>query len=177
MGRRGSGWSLKKGNQYMATAVQKRQSFIRYYKEKTGKKEIDMHDVADLWVKMGGPLPKPASPRDILAKQFSEAAGEETRQDKKTKRTYKANLAITKRLRDGKQMAFWVDVDEAPRHHMVKGLHLYREQMVGEAVIGTNTAEHWNNIHPDQKPLPFITDLTDDVEWRRNAPGEEDKAG
>jgi hypothetical protein len=47
--------------------------------------------------------------------------------------------------------------------------------MVGEAVIGRNTADHWNRINPDQKPLPFETDLTDDVNWRLNAPPDEEK--
>ncbi len=60
---------------------------------------------------------------------------------------------------------------------MLKGLHLYREQMVGEALIGKNTAEHWNKNNPDQEQLPFDTDLTDDVNWRRNAPVEVGKAG
>jgi hypothetical protein len=161
----------------MATAAQKRQRFIRYYKEQTGKKEISMKDVAEYAHKMGWPLPKPVDPLDLLAKQFAEAAGEEVRQDKQTERPYKANLAFMKRRPDGKQMSLWIDVDEAPRHRMVKGLHLYREQMVGEAVVGFNTADHWNRIHPDQRPLVFPTDLSDDVSWRMNAPTEVESAG
>jgi hypothetical protein len=52
---------------------------------------------------------------------------------------------------------------------MVKGLHLYREQMVGEAMVGVNTAAHWNRNNPDQTELPFETDLTPDVNERRSA--------
>jgi hypothetical protein len=157
----------------MSTQIQRRQQFIRYYKQKTGKKEVDMHEVAKLAHQMGMPLPKPVDPMDLLARQFSEAARQETRIDKETKRPYKANLAITRRLANGKQMAFWFDVDDsAPRHRMVKGLTLYREQMVDEAVIGTNTADHWSRLNPDQQPLEFTTDLTDDVKWRLNAPEE-----
>jgi hypothetical protein len=55
---------------------------------------------------------------------------------------------------------------------MVMALHKYREQMLGEAIIGTNTAEHWNRKHPDQQPLPFPTDLSDEIQWRKNAPEE-----
>ena len=51
----------------MATMVQKRQRFIVYYKEQTGKKEVNMHDVANFARKMGWPLPKPADPVDLLA--------------------------------------------------------------------------------------------------------------
>lgn len=157
----------------MSTIVQKRQNFIRYYKEQTGVTEVNMHEVAKFAKKMDWPMPVPADPLDMLAKQFSEAAGEETREDKQTKKIYKANLAITEH-KDGKQMTFWVDVDDddVPRHRVAKGLHLYREQMVGEAVIGKNTADHWSRRHPDQPPLPFDTDLTDDVNWRMNAPIE-----
>src|SRR5260370_41434637 len=131
-----SSGKLNRGNQ-MSTQTQKRQTFIRYYKQQTGKKEVNMHEVAKFaHFKMGWPLPKPVDPLDLLAKQFSEAAREETRRDKETKRPYKANLAITRRLADGRQLAFWFDVDEdAPRHRMLKGLTLYREHMVGEAII------------------------------------------
>jgi hypothetical protein len=72
------------------------------------------------------------------------------------------------------QLPLWIDTDEASRSQMIMALHKYREQMLGEAVIGTNTANHWNRVNPDQKPLPFPTDLAEEVQWRLNAP-EEDK--
>lgn len=162
----------------MATLVQKRQNFIRWYRGKAGKKEIDMHDVARAAQTMGWELPTPRDPLDMLAKQFSEAAGEETRNDKKTKRVYKAQLAITERRKDGKQATLWLDVDDdPPRHRIEKGLKRYREQMVGEAVIGRNTAEHWNRTHPDQRALKFVTDLTTDVNERLKAPEDVEMAG
>jgi len=160
----------------MAKKLQERQDFLHYYREQTGEKEVDHHDVARRAVKMGWPLPVPPDPLDLLAKQFSDAAREEINYDKKTNRPYRVNLAITKRLPDGKQMTLWIETDEAPRHSMVKALTLYREQMVGEAVIGTDTAEHWNNINPKEQPLLFPTDFTDDVQWRKNAPEEDEKA-
>ena len=156
----------------MATQIEKRQRFIRYYKEQTEKTETDMHDVAHFAQNMGWDLPVPPDPLDLLAKQFSDAAREETRVDKNTKRPYRANLAII----HGKQLALWIDTDEAPRHKMAKALMLYRDQMVSEAVIGTNTADHWNRVNPEQQPLIFPTDLTDDVQWRLNAPEETEQA-
>ena len=153
----------------MATKMEERQSFIRYYKQQTGTQEVVMKEVAEFAVRMGWKLPPPTEPIDLLAKQFAEAAREEIRVDKKTERPYKANHAITKSLGNGRQLTFWVDVDEAPRHQMAKAMTLYREQMVGEAVICTNTVDHWNRINPDQMPLEFPTDFTDDVAWRLNA--------
>lgn len=159
----------------MATKMEKLQAFIRYFKRVTGAIEVNMKDVAAMAKKMDWKMPVPPDPLEMLAKQFSQAAGEETRTDKETNHVYKANLAITER-RGGRQMTFWIDVDDnPPRHKMVKGLHNYREQMVGEAIIGRNTAEHWNKKNPDQQPLPFDTDLTDDVNWRLNSPEESTK--
>lgn len=160
----------------MATKAEKLQAFIRYYKRQTGATEVIMKDVAAMAKKMGWKMPVPLDPLEMLAREFSGAAGEETRTDKQSKRVYKANLAITER-KHGKQMTFWIDVDDnPPRHRMLKGLHLYREQMVAEGLIGKNTADHWNRNNPNQEPLPFDNDLTDDVDWRLNAPVEQ-KAG
>jgi hypothetical protein len=154
----------------MSTKHEEMQRFIRHYKQVKSVTEIDMKEVAKFAEDMGWPLPKPQNPLELLAKEFSAAAREEVRHDKETKRPYKANLAITTRQGD-QQMTFWIDTDEAPRHRMVKALHLYREQMVGEAVIGTNTADHWNRKNPKEEPLLFDTDLSYDTQWRLN--GEE----
>jgi hypothetical protein len=94
------------------------------------------------------------------------------RYDKETKQPYRGNLSLTQRLKDGTQQSLWIDTDEASRPQMMMALHKYREQMLGEAVIGTNTAEHWNRTHPGQQALPFPTDFADEVEWRKNTPEE-----
>jgi hypothetical protein len=159
----------------MATKVQEKLKVIRRYKLEKQTTEADMREVAKYAVAMGWPLPKPQDPIDLLAKTFSEAAREEIRHDKKTKRPYRANLAITFMSGD-KQTTLWIDTDEAPRHRMEKALNRDREQMVGEAVMGTNTADHWNNVNPEQIPLRFETDLTDDVSWRLNGEEEPEQA-
>ncbi len=51
----------------------------------------------------------------------------------------------------------------------------YREQMIGEAVIGTDTVEHWNRVNPKESPLQFHLDFRDEAEWRRNVPVEEEE--
>src|SRR5690349_2085347 len=112
----------------MANALEQKQKFIRYFREQTGASEWNMHDVAIMAVKMGWALPKPADPMDLLAKQFADAAREETREDKATRQPYKANLSFATRQSSGRQLWLWFDVDDATRPQMVKGLHLYREQ-------------------------------------------------
>jgi hypothetical protein len=155
----------------MLTTTQERQRFIRYYKEKTGKEDVVMKEVAQFAVKMGWKLPPPTDPIDRLAKQFAEAAREEIRHDKKTERPYRANHAITT-MQGNQQLTFWIDIDEAPRHKTLKALMQYREEMVGEAVIVTNCADHWNSVNPQEEPITIPLDFTDDVSWRLNAPEE-----
>jgi hypothetical protein len=161
----------------MATRHEEMQNFYHHYKRVNKKTEVTMAEVATAAAKEGWPIPAPISGIDRLAKQFADAAREEIRYDQKTKRPYRANLAITQRLPDGTQLPLWIDSDEADREKMVMAVVKYREQMIGEAVIGTNTVEHWNRIHPDQLPIPFPLDFADETEWRRNAPPDEnDKA-
>lgn len=156
----------------MATKNQEMQSFIRLYKEQTGEREVDMHKVVDFAVRLGWPLPTPADPRDQLATQFSQAAREEIRQDKKTGHPYRANHAIPI-TRDGRQLSYlWIDIDEAPRGQMHKSLINRREQIVGDALQLSLDADHWNSIHSDEEAIQIPLDFTDDVEWRKNAPEE-----
>lgn len=147
-------------------------AFMRHYKREQGITEVQMMELAAEAAKQGWPVPPPVSGIERLAKQFAAAAREETRFDKKTSRPYRANLAYTQRQSDGRQLAFWIDTDEANRHQMESAMNKYREQMLGEAVIGTNTVEHWNRINPKEDPLQFSLDFTDETEWKRNIPVE-----
>jgi hypothetical protein len=156
----------------MLSASQERQRFIRYYKEQTGKEDVVMKEVAQFAVERGWKLPPPTDPIDRLAKQFAEAAREEIRHDSKTKRPYRANHAITT-MQGSQQLTLWIDIDEAPRHKTLKALMQYREEMVGEAVIVTNCADHWNSVNPTEEPITIPLDFTDDVTWRLNTPEEE----
>jgi hypothetical protein len=159
----------------MATRRQEMQRLIRHYKDVTQKTEVNMHDVAQFAASKGWPLPRPVTALDRLAKEFSQAAREEIRHDKKTGKPYRANHAITEGY-GAKQLTLWVDIDEAPRKPMLKSLVQRREQMVGDGLQLTLDAMHWNNIHPTEEPIKLPLDLTDDVEWRLNAPDEGEKA-
>jgi hypothetical protein len=159
----------------MATRHQEMQRLIRHYKDVTQKTEVNMHDVAQFAAGKGWPLPRPVTALDRLAKEFSQAAREEIRHDKKTGKPYRANHAITEGY-GAKQLTLWVDIDEAPRKPMLKSLVQRREQMVGDGLQLTLDAMHWNNIHPKEEPIKLPLDLTDDVEWRLNAPDEGEKA-
>lgn len=60
------------------------------------------------------------------------------------------------------------------RVQMWKALINKREQMVGEAGRMADDQDHWNRINPDQEPINIPLDIGPDVEWSRNAPGEDE---
>lgn len=160
----------------MSTKTQEMQRVIRRYREKTGVKEWDMHEVAKFATGIGWPLPEPPKPIDILAKQFSQAAREEVKHDKKTGRPYRVNHAF-KVSRGGEQLTFWVDIDEATRKTMLKSAVNRREQMVGDALQLTLDLDHWNRVNSKEEKIELPLDLGPDVNWRLNAPDENEKTG
>ena len=126
--------------------------------------------------KLGWKSPEPKDPLDILAKKLSDAARVEERVDKKTGLPYRANLSYTVTQGD-QRLPLWVDTDEATRFQLMKSATKMRDQMVGEAYRLALTVEHWNRVHPDEEPYQLELDLGPDVEWLRNAPAEDEKAG
>jgi len=154
------------------TKHEEMQAFVRHYKRENNKTAVTMAEVAKAAIKMGMKAPPPITAEERLAKQFAAAEREEMGVDKKTKRTYRANLSYSVTGSSGEQISFWVGTDDASRPQAEAWMGKYREQMIGEAVIGTNTIEHWNHINPQQEPLHFDADLRDEAEWRRNTPTE-----
>jgi hypothetical protein len=160
----------------MATQSELKQRIIRQYRSETGIHDIDMKKVAGWAVKKRlVKLPAPQDPLERLAKEFSAAAREEMRYDPVTNRPYRANHHYTI-TQGGEQLHLWLDIDgEAPRHKMIKCRNLRREQMIGDGLQLTLDLEHWSRIHPDEEPLTADMDLTEEIEWRKNAPGDTDK--
>ena len=157
----------------MATKHEKMQRMIRWCREEMKMKDVTMHDVATFAMKKGWKLPTPPNPMDMLAKEFATAAREEMRVDKKTKRSYRVNHCFG----DPEQGMRWFDIDDAaPRYKMVKAVGHRRDQMIGDGLQLTLDVEHWNSINPKEEPIKPDMDLTDEIEWRKNAPNEDKKA-
>ena len=156
----------------MSTEHQRKQRLIRRYKDETGIREVNMHEVAKFAIKIGWELPTPKNPIDLFAAELSRAAREEIKYDKKTGRPYRVNHAYKEK---GHQFSLWIDIDEAPRKPMFKSLMNRRDQMIGDGLHLTYDADHWNSIHEDEEPIDIPLDFTDDIEWRKNGP--EEKAG
>lgn len=156
------------------TKNQEMQRLIRLFREKTGRQSVTMHEVASFAASQGWPLPKPKSPLDYLAQQFSGAAREEVRRDEVTGRPYRANLAVTE-WNGKEQFTLWTDMDVAPRPIARKAFVQRREQMVGDAVQLSFDVEHWNRINEKDEPIDMPMDFQPDVDWRKNAPGDDEE--
>lgn len=158
------------------SGVQEKLKIIRWYRDETGKTEIDMHDVAQFAVARGHPLPAPKSPLDRLAAQFSRAARQDYRDDPQTGNRYRVNHAYSF-TQGGAQRTLWTDID-APdnRRQMAMSATQRREQMLGDVYQLTLDLERWNAVHPDEEPLKVVPDFGPDIEWKKNAPGEDEKA-
>lgn len=154
----------------MTTKPQQMQAFIRHYREKTGKTEIDMKEVANAAHAAGWILPQPQDPLDVLAHEFSRAAREETRTDGKTGMPYRVNHAVTG---GKKQATFWIEIETAPRKHMLKSSQQRREQDIGGIYQHVLDLEHWSRVHPTEDPITTETDFTFDVELRKHVSKDE----
>ena len=153
---------------------QQMQRLIRLYREETGDSEIDMNKVAQWAIGKGVKPPQPQRPIDLLAKQFADAARHEIRHDPDNGRPYRVYHAVR---HDGQLGLFtWIDIHEAPRRVMHKSLVQRREQMVGDGVQLTFDLMFWNKMHPNDAPINLPMDLSPDIEWRLNAPDDEDAA-
>jgi hypothetical protein len=71
----------------------------------------------------------------------------------------------------------YVDINEAKRSVMLKSVVNRREQMISDGLQLTFDMEHWNRINPTEEPIALPMDLTLDIEWRRNAPDDEEETG
>ena len=60
-------------------------------------------------------------------------------------------------------IAFWADIDSAPRSHMEKAFAQRRRQIVGDCRQLRLDVDHFNSAHPDEEQLKLVLDFTDDV--------------
>ena len=153
------------------------QRLIYMYREQTGENSVTMQDVAKFAVGKGWPLPKPKSAIELLSEQFAQAAREDYRKDEVTGRPYRANLAVViNQGKPGEQYTLWTDIDAAPKPIAKKAFQQRREQMVGDAVHLSDDVDHWNRVNPNEEPITTELDFGPDVEWRRNAPDQDEEA-
>jgi hypothetical protein len=151
------------------TKNEQMQQLVRLYREETGESDVSPTRLAEYAVKKGWPLPKPSSPIEILARQFTEAMRVELKTDSTTGHPYRVNHAYI----PGGQISLWFDIDDpyTTRSKMQISLINRREQMVGDGLQLTFDADHWNVAHPSEEPIKMPLDFTQDIAERKAAGG------
>ena len=172
-GERSRHWETKGA---FLSKMSERQRLIRAYRDETGESAIDMRRVAEFAVKKGWPLPQPSDPLDALAKQFSEAARLEIKNDPSTGNPYRVNHAVPRRAATGQLSFIWIDIDDPKTTptNMRASLVNRREQMVDDGLQLTFDMLHWNAIRPEEEHIDLPMDLTFDIELRRAAKEDDD---
>jgi hypothetical protein len=138
--------------------IEERQRFIRYWMETTGETEVDMHQVAQLAMKMGWNAPPPVTPEDRLAKQFKDAAKQDIRHDPKTGRPYRGYHAFPKTGSGGQMDFFYIDIDDPKTKpaNFKKACVLRREQSVDDLFALFLDQTHWNESRPPEQMVELL---------------------
>lgn len=159
--------------------VAERQRFIRHVREKTGKTEIDFHDIAREAMKMGWKAPPPVTEEDRLAKLFKDAARQDIRRSQKTGRSYKGYHAVPTRDDAGQGSFFYIDIDDlaAKPDHFRKACVMRREQTVDDLFQLRCDQMHWNESRPDDQQVDILpADAEFDIELRMADEDDKDEA-
>jgi hypothetical protein len=159
----------------MANYHQRMQQIWRQYQKEISADPADLREVAAWAIKEGLWSPRPADIYARFAEDMSQALRDDYRTDNAGRR-YRVNHAV-RVWRDGRQLAFWADIDTAPRSHMEKAFAQRRRQIIDDCHQLRLDVDHYNGAHPEEVQLELVLDFTDDVAERLIAEGiEEDVA-
>ena len=143
------------------TYHQQMQDIFKRFQAEVASEAADLREVAAWAIKEKLWHPRPADIHARFAEDMATALREEYRTDKAGRR-YRAKHAV-RVDRDGKQMSLWDDIDTAPRSHMEKAFAQRRRQIVNDGHQLRLDVDHFNSVHPDEKQIQLVLDLTDDV--------------
>lgn len=101
-------------------------------------------------------------PLDKLAEDMSTALREEYRTDKYGRR-YRVNHAV-RVTKYGVQYTLWGAMDHSDRDFMERSYSQRRKQIVGDCLQLKTDADVYNDMNPNQEPIPILLNFTDDVE-------------
>jgi hypothetical protein len=140
------------------------QRWSRVFREREGR-DLSSHEIAEMLKAEGWPMPKPKDEIDLLAKQVSDAEGEETIYDEVLGDSVGRNICYKVEGPDGKQITLWGELDTSTRKKMDGHKTLLRDQSVGDVYQATIKCMRWNRLHPGEQQILFEPDFTPDMEW------------
>jgi len=99
--------------------------------------------------------------RAQFKEEMAQALREQYRTDA-TGRRYRAKHAVRHAFA-GKQLSFWGDIDKDPRDYMEITFAQKRRRIAGELHQLKVDVDHFNETHPDEKPIQLSLNFEDDV--------------
>ena len=160
----------------MAAYDQQMQAIFEQYRKEVSKEPADLKVVGTWALNKRLWQPRPADMAASFARDMADALQRETRVDK-AGRPYRAKIAARVTVPGSDVPLFkWADIDDAPRSHAEKSFQQTRQQMVAIGFHLKMGVDHFNDMHPDQPPIPLLLDMTEDVEEMMIAKGIEKKA-
>ena len=136
------------------------------WESQTGDEANDPDDFIDWAVKNGKMVPRPEDIRKIFRRQVSTALRQVHRTNDEGI-TYRAKQCVTI-VEEGKQRTLWFDVDwngtPGLRQRAVKQR---REAIANDVYRAMSDVEHMNYAYPNDEPIQFELDFTEDYEERK----------
>ena len=160
---------LHKRNIAMSKYTEEMQAIFHRYQKDVNPDPADLHDVAAWAIRENLWKPRPADIRDRFSRDMAVALRQEYKVDEKG-RNYRANHAV-RAFKNGRQMAFWADIDNASRAHMEKAFAQRRRQIVGDSLQLRLDVDHYNDSHPDEPKIQLVLNFSEDVEEMMVAQG------
>ena len=148
------------------------QNIWHAYEAKHGHVPATTRDAIKWGVREGLISTPTPDPYAKLVEDMSKALREEYATDPKGRR-YRRNHAV-KITKGGVQHTMWAMMDTAPRQHMQKAFMQRRGQIVDDCVQLSTDVAVYNDMKPEETPIPMLFDFCDDVAER--AADDSDKA-
>jgi hypothetical protein len=123
-------------------------------------------DFIDWAVQNGKMAPRPEDLRKIYRRQVSTALRQVYRTDEEGN-TYRAKQCVTT-TEEGKQLTLWFDVDKKGTARLrQKAIKQRREGIANDVFRAVSDVAHMNHAYPNDEPIQFEMDFTEDYEERK----------
>jgi hypothetical protein len=131
------------------------------YIEEVNSEPTSLDDVVDWAISQRLYSPSPRDVRKIFRQELAESIRKQKRFD--GTRWYRAKHPVRSNL-GGVQLSLWADIDRnASLGFIEKSVSQQRRSMVGTAFQLKMVVDHYNEAHPEQRQIPLVLDLTEDV--------------
>ena len=136
------------------------------YEEATGEEANEPNDFIDWAVANGKLTPRPEDIRKIFRRQVSKALRQAMRTNEAGV-TYRAKQCVSL-IEEGTQRTLWFDIDKGGTPQLRQRAAVQRRESIANDIYrAMSDVEHMNYAYPDDEPIQFELDFTEDYEERK----------